>query len=120
VTRAHRHGRPERYELGDLFEIVARFGRDVWQRAIAVPSDVNGVELVGRAMLWTGLLVMSWNYVFQSIVRSQMSPSFVHFIVARTIVAVARIGGAGYFFVRFPFGTALSDSISYWHFYSPS
>jgi hypothetical protein len=51
--------------------------------AVDVPADVNGVELVARTLLWIGLLILGWSYIDSSLIRSQVSPSFFHFLISR-------------------------------------
>jgi len=55
----------------------------LWAAAWSAPDDVEPIELWGRAALWLGLLVLGLSYVTSPIVRSQMAPSFVHFLLGR-------------------------------------
>jgi hypothetical protein len=53
------------------------------ERSFEVPERVNPIVLTGRAIFWVGLVLLSWGYVLSPIQRSQMSPSFVHFLISR-------------------------------------
>jgi len=53
------------------------------ERSFVVPERVNVIELGARAAVWIGLLVLGWGYVFESIERSQESPTFLHFLISR-------------------------------------
>ena len=100
-----------RYGFGDASELIARFAREVWARAITVPSDVNPIELGARALLWVALVWMAWGYVFQPVVRSQMSPNFVHFVLARANLVFHEAGHV----LFIPFGefmTVLGGSLT--------
>jgi len=57
--------------------------RQLWAAAWSAPDDVEPIELWGRAALWLGLLLLGWSYVTSPIVRSQMAPSFVQFLLGR-------------------------------------
>ena len=67
--------------------IAESWPREIWVRARAsavdIPSDVNGVELVARTLLWAGLIVLGWSYIGSSLIRSQVSPNFFHFLLSR-------------------------------------
>lgn len=56
---------------------------DLLQRALSPPSNASTTELIGRAIFWTALFLLSWSVVLAPIERSQMAPSFVHLIVSR-------------------------------------
>ena len=53
------------------------------RRALYLPSHTSTVDLVGRAVVWIALFLLSWSVVFASIERSQLAPSFVHLILSR-------------------------------------
>lgn len=53
------------------------------RRATEIPDDVNPIELYARIALWAVLVVLAWTYIPQSLQRSQVSPSFVHFVISR-------------------------------------
>jgi hypothetical protein len=55
----------------------------LWRAAWNTPDEVNPFEFWGRAALWLGLVVLGWSYLSAPIQRSQMAPSFVHFLVGR-------------------------------------
>lgn len=63
----------------ELDSATARFLR----RALFVPEDVNPIELAGRAVVWLGLLLLGWSFVWSPIERSQVSPTFIHFLLSR-------------------------------------
>ncbi len=56
---------------------------DLLRRALSPPSNASTTELIGRAILWIALFLLSWSVVLAPIERSQMAPSFVHLIVSR-------------------------------------
>ena len=62
---------------------LREMGEHVRTSALEVPDDVNIIELGARALLWAVLIFLGWSYVSSSLMRSQVSPSFVHFLLAR-------------------------------------
>ena len=56
---------------------------DLLRRALSPPSNPNITELIGRAIFWIALVLLSWSVVLAPIERSQMAPSFVQLIVSR-------------------------------------
>ncbi len=60
--------------------------QEMWERvrfsALEVPDDVNVIDLAGCAFLWVALIFLGFSYVAMPIMRSQVSPSFVHFLLA--------------------------------------
>ena len=56
---------------------------DLLRRALSPPSNPNTTELIGRAIFWIALVLLSWSVVLAPIERSQMAPNFVHLIMSR-------------------------------------
>jgi len=54
----------------------------VWQRAFTVPERTHLGLIVACGIGWLVLLVLGWSFLTMSIERSQMSPSFTHFIIS--------------------------------------
>jgi hypothetical protein len=72
-------------------------------RLLTVSPDVNELELVGRAIVWLGVLILSWSYVTAPLVSSQVAPSFIHLIISRVDLVFHE---AGHIFLS-PFGSFL-------------
>lgn len=56
---------------------------ELLRRALSVSDKINEIELGGRALVWLALFLLSWSFVLTPIERSQVSPTFVHFILSR-------------------------------------
>ena len=54
----------------------------VWQRAFTVPERTHLGLIVACGIGWLVLLVLGWSFLTMNIERSQMSPSFTHFIIS--------------------------------------
>ncbi len=54
----------------------------VWQRAFTAPERTHLGLIVASGIFWLVLLVLGWSFLTMSIERSQMSPSFTHFIIS--------------------------------------
>ena len=52
-----------------------------WQRAFTAPERTHLGLIVACGILWLVLVVLGWSFLTLSIERSQMSPSFTHFII---------------------------------------
>ena len=52
-----------------------------WQRAFTAPERSHLGLIVACGILWLVLVVLGWSFLTLSIERSQMSPSFTHFII---------------------------------------
>ena len=52
-----------------------------WQCAVTVPERTHLGLIVACGIVWLALLVLGWSFLTMSIERSQMSPSFTHFII---------------------------------------
>lgn len=72
-------------------------------RLLTVSPDVNELELGGRAIVWLGVLILSWSYVTAPLVSSQVAPSFFHLIISRVDLVFHE---AGHIFLG-PFGSFL-------------
>jgi hypothetical protein len=70
-------------------------------RLLMVSPDVNELELGGRAIVWLGLLILSWSFVTAPLVSSQIAPSFIHLIISRVNLVFHE---AGHIFLG-PFGS---------------
>ena len=53
----------------------------VWQRAFTVPERTHLGLIIACGIVWLVLLVLGWSFITMNIERSQMSPSFTHFII---------------------------------------
>ncbi len=83
---------------------LREMGEHVRTSALEVPDDVNIIELGARALLWAVLIFLGWSYVSSSLMRSQVSPSFVHFLLARIDLVFHEAGHI----LFLPFGRFLS------------
>ncbi len=72
--------------------------------AVVIPADVNVIELGARTLLWAVLIFLGWSYVASPLMRSQLSPSFVHFLLARIDLVFHEAGHI----LFLPFGRFLS------------
>jgi len=52
-----------------------------WQSAVTAPERKQLGLIVACGGVWLALLVLGWSFLTMSIERSQMSPSFTHFII---------------------------------------
>ena len=56
---------------------------DLLRRALSPPGNTSTADLLGRAIFWIALFLLSWSVVLAPIERSQVVPSFVHLILSR-------------------------------------
>lgn len=56
---------------------------DLLRRALGPPGNTSTADLLGRAIFWIALFLLSWSVVLAPIERSQVVPSFVHLILSR-------------------------------------
>jgi len=52
-----------------------------WQRAVTAPERTHLGLIVACGIVWLVLLVLGWSFITMNIERSQMLPSFTHFII---------------------------------------
>ncbi len=53
------------------------------ERSFNIPDRVNPIVLGARGLVWVGLFLLSWGYILSPIRRSQISPTFIHFVISR-------------------------------------
>jgi hypothetical protein len=53
------------------------------ERSLSIPDRVNPIVVGARSLVWVGLFLLSWGYILSPIERTQVSPTFIHFMIAR-------------------------------------